>query len=64
MLVLSILRVEMALRKLINLFHRDNTAQMHPRIKEGELIVRRRMDEILRERTHTSRPYHVKVSTY
>ena len=49
------------LRKLKKLFGRDSTAHIHPRKRDGELVVCNRMEKILRERNVTSKPFHVKV---
>ena len=50
-----------SLRKLKKLFRRDNTVHMHPRKKGDELIACQRMEKILRERSVTSKSFHVKV---
>ena len=50
-----------SLQKLKKLFRRDNTVHTHPGKKGDELIVCQRMDKILRERSITSKPFHVKV---
>ena len=50
-----------SLRKLKKLFRRDSAAHMHPSKKGDEPIACQRMEKILRERSVTSKPFHVKV---